>query len=137
MPIPGIEPRPPALGGLHWFGIVQAILADRTADWLDFYQTLFGFAPLPRGQHFGVLPGGTLLESPCQKFYLQLIEPPSRSDDTPAEEGLVRTGMGAPDVPLVTRTLRVPNAPYRRSKRTSSRSFTTKEAPQSAPTARR
>jgi 4-hydroxyphenylpyruvate dioxygenase len=106
VPIPGVEPRPPALGGLHWFGIVQAILADRTADWLDFYETLFGFAALPRGQHFGVLPGGTLLESPCHKFYLQLIEPPSRSDDAPGEEGLVRAGLGARDVPLVTRALK-------------------------------
>ena len=85
---------------------MQAILADRTADWLDFYQTLFGFAVLPRGQHFGVLPGGTLLESPCHKFYLQLIEPPSRSEDAPGEEGLVRVGLGAPDVPLVTRMLK-------------------------------
>jgi 4-hydroxyphenylpyruvate dioxygenase len=106
VPLPGTDPRPPALGGLHWFGIVQAILADRTGDWLDFYQTLFGFAVLPQGQHFGVLPGGTLLESPCRKFYLQLIEPPSGSADAPGEEGLVRVGLGAPDVPLVTRTLK-------------------------------
>ena len=39
VPIPGAEPNPPALAGLHWFGIVQSILADRTGDWLDFYQT--------------------------------------------------------------------------------------------------
>src|SRR5262245_59558332 len=26
--------RPPALAGLHWFGVVQAILNDRTPDWL-------------------------------------------------------------------------------------------------------
>jgi 4-hydroxyphenylpyruvate dioxygenase len=106
VPLPGIEPRPPALDGLHWFGIVQAILADRTGDWLDFYQTLFGFAGLPQGQHFGVLPGGTLLESPCRKFYLQLIEPPSGSADAPGEEGLVRVALGAPDVPRVTRALK-------------------------------
>ena len=37
------------------------MLADRVGDWLDFYQTLFGFTALPVGQHFGVLPGGTLL----------------------------------------------------------------------------
>jgi 4-hydroxyphenylpyruvate dioxygenase len=106
VPLPGTAPRPPALGGLHWFGIVQSVLADRTGDWLDFYRTLFGFRPLPQGQHFGVLPGGTLLESPCHKFYLQLIEPPSRPADAPLEEGLVRAGLGAPDVPLATRLLR-------------------------------
>ncbi len=106
VPLPGSEPRPPALAGLHWFGVVQSILADRTGDWLDFYQTLFGFRALPRGQHFGVLPGGTLLESPCRKFYLQLIGPPAGSADGRWEEGLVRVGLGAPDVPVATRALR-------------------------------
>ncbi len=106
VPLPGTEPGPPALAGLHWFGIVQSIFADRTGDWLDFYQTLFGFVALPQGQHFGVLPGGTLLESPCHKFYLQLIEPPSRSEDGPWPENLVRVGLGAPDIPLVTRALK-------------------------------
>src|SRR5258706_9064797 len=42
------DPSPPALAGLHWFGVVQAILNDRTRDWLDFYRTLFGFSVLPR-----------------------------------------------------------------------------------------
>jgi len=106
VPLPGSEPRPPALAGLHWFGVVQSILADRTGDWLDFYQTLFGFRALPRGQHFGVLPGGTLLESPCRKFYLQLIGPPAGSAEGRWEEGLVRVGLGAPDVPAATRALR-------------------------------
>ena len=99
VPLPGADPRPPALAGLHWFGVVQAILADRTGDWLDFYQTLFGFAVLPQGQYFGVLPKGTLLESPCHKFYLQLIEPPPGSEDVRWEEGLVRVGLGAPGRP--------------------------------------
>src|SRR5437762_8965546 len=43
--------RPPALAGLHWFGVVQAIQNERTADWLDFYENLFGFTELPRGQY--------------------------------------------------------------------------------------
>jgi 4-hydroxyphenylpyruvate dioxygenase len=106
VPLPGSEPRPPALAGLHWFGIVQSILADRTGDWLDFYQTLFGFAALPEGQYFGVLPGGTLLESPCRKFYLQLIGPPAGAPAGRWEEGLVRVGLGARDVPAATRALR-------------------------------
>jgi 4-hydroxyphenylpyruvate dioxygenase len=106
VPLLGSEPRPPAVGGLHWFGIVQSILGDRTGDWLDFYQTLFGFSVLPQGQFFGVLPKGTLLESPCRKFYLQLIEPPPGSEDVRWEEGLVRVGLGAPDVLAVTRTLK-------------------------------
>jgi 4-hydroxyphenylpyruvate dioxygenase len=106
VPLPGSEPRPPALAGLHWFGVVQSILSDRTGDWLDFYQTLFGFRALPRGQHFGILPGGTLLESPCRKFYLQLIGPPAGAADSRWEEGLVRVGLGAADVPAATRALR-------------------------------
>jgi 4-hydroxyphenylpyruvate dioxygenase len=59
------NPKPPAVAGLHWFGVVQSILPDRTADWLDFYRALFGFEVLPSGQYFGVLPKGTLLQSPC------------------------------------------------------------------------
>ena len=106
VPLAGTDARPPALAGLHWFGIVQSILGDRTADWLDFYQNLFGFSILPRGQYFGVLPKGTLLESPCHKFYLQLIEPPPGSDDIRWEEGLVRVGLGAPDIPAAVKALR-------------------------------
>ena len=70
------ERNPPALAGLHYFGVVQSIYGDRTRDWVDFYRNLFGFSVLPEGKYFGVLPKGTLLESPCHKFYLQLIEPP-------------------------------------------------------------
>jgi 4-hydroxyphenylpyruvate dioxygenase len=105
MPLPGVDPRPPAIAGLHYFGVVQAILLDRTADWLDFYQSLFGFSVLPQGQYFGVLPRGTLLESPCRKFYLQLIEPPPGSEEIHWDEGLVRLGLGARDVPAATRAL--------------------------------
>src|SRR5256884_8831397 len=68
VPLPGAETRPPAVAGLHYFGVVQTILGDRTADWVEFYQQLFGFTVLPEGQYFGVLPKGTLLESPCHKF---------------------------------------------------------------------
>jgi 4-hydroxyphenylpyruvate dioxygenase len=99
------KPNPPAIAGLHWFGVVQSILPDRTRDWLDFYRTLFGFEVLPRGQYFGVLPKGTLLESPCHKFYLQLIEPPPGAEDVHWDEGLVRVGLGAPDVPKAVKAL--------------------------------
>jgi 4-hydroxyphenylpyruvate dioxygenase len=105
VPLAGADPRPPAIAGLHYFGVVQAIRVDRTADWLDFYQSLFGFSVLPQGRYFGVLPKGTLLESPRQKFYLQLIEPPPGSEDIHWDEGLVRLGLGAPDVPAATRAL--------------------------------
>jgi 4-hydroxyphenylpyruvate dioxygenase len=96
----------PATAGLHWFGVVQSILNDRTRDWLDFYENLFGFTELPRGRYFGVLPKGTLLESPCHKFYLQLIEPPPGAEDVHWDEGLVRVGLGAPDVPAATKALK-------------------------------
>jgi 4-hydroxyphenylpyruvate dioxygenase len=106
VPLPGAAPRPPALAGLHWFGVVQAILNDRTNDWVDFYRTLFGFTILPEGKYFGVLPKGTLLESPCHTFYLQLIEPPPGADDIHWDEGLVRVGLGAPDVRAAVRALK-------------------------------
>jgi 4-hydroxyphenylpyruvate dioxygenase len=99
------DPNPPALAGLHWFGVVQAILPGRTGDWLDFYRALFSFEVLPRGQYFGVLPKGTLLESPCHQFYLQLIEPPPGAEEAHWDEGLVRVGLGAPDVRAAVRAL--------------------------------
>ena len=105
VPLAGADLRPPAIAGLHYFGVVQAILVDRTADWLDFYRCLFGFSVLPQGQYFGILPRGTLLESPCRKFYLQLIEPPPGSEEIHWDEALVRLGLGARDVPAATRAL--------------------------------
>jgi 4-hydroxyphenylpyruvate dioxygenase len=101
-----VSRTPPALANLHYFGVVQSILGERTKDWLDFYRTLFGFMVLPQGQYFGVLPKGTLLESPCRKFYLQLIEPPEGADDVHWEEGLVRIGLGAPEVPAAVQALK-------------------------------
>jgi 4-hydroxyphenylpyruvate dioxygenase len=105
VPLAATDPRPPALAGLHWFGVVQTILAERTRDWVDFYEALFGFSVLPQGRYFGVLPTGTLLESPCHTFYLQLIEPPVGSGEARWEEGLVRVGLGARDVPAAVRAL--------------------------------
>lgn len=101
-----VNPKRPALAGLHYFGVVQSIFGDRTRDWVDFYRNLFGFSVLPEGKYFGVLPKGTLLESPCHKFYLQLIEPPPGSEDIHWEEELVRIGLGAPDVLAATRALK-------------------------------
>jgi len=106
VPLSGTDLRPSAVTGLHYFGVVQSILEDRTPDWVDFYQALFGFSTLPTGKFFGVLPKGTLLESPCRKFYLQLIEPPPGAEDIQWDEGLVRIGLGTPDALAATRALR-------------------------------
>ena len=97
--------KPPALAGLHYFGVVQSIYGDRTRDWVDFYRHLFGFSVLPEGEYFGVLPKGTLLESPCHKFYLQLVEPPPGAEEVRWDEGLVRVGLGAADVPAAVKAL--------------------------------
>ncbi len=106
VPLPGSERNPPAIAGLHYFGVVQTILDDRTREWVEFYRQLFGFSVLPGGQYFGILPKGTLLESPCHKFYLQLIEPPPGAEDIEWDERLLRIGLGAPDVLAATRALR-------------------------------
>jgi 4-hydroxyphenylpyruvate dioxygenase len=105
VPLPGVQREVPALAGLHWFGVVQAVQAEHSADWVDFYRHLLGFSALPEGKYFGVLPKGTLLESPCGKFYLQLIEPPAGSDDIHWDEELLRVGLGAPDVPAAVKAL--------------------------------
>lgn len=106
VPLPSVDMRPAALAGMHYFGVVQSIHADRTDAWLDFYGELFGFSVLPGGTHFGILPKGTLLESPCHRFYLQLIEPPPGAEDFVWDEGLLRIGLGAADVPAATQALK-------------------------------
>jgi 4-hydroxyphenylpyruvate dioxygenase len=105
-PIAGADPRPPALAGLHYFGVVQTVFPGRTPAWLEFYRSLFGFSVLPSGTFFGVVNKGVLLESPCRSFFLQLIEPPEEGGDVAWEEGLLRIGLGAPSVPAAVEALR-------------------------------
>ena len=94
--IAGAPQQPPSIEGMHFFGIVQSIASGRTSEWGDFYAELFGFRALATGEYFGVLPKGTLLESPCERFYLQLVEPPANSTDLDWHERLTRIGLGAP-----------------------------------------
>ena len=96
--IPGVDPNPPAIAGLDFFGIVQYVGADRTNDWTEFYSQIFGFVAIPDSVRFGIMPRGLLLQSPCKKFYLQLIEPDGAAQYAPIEEQLQRIGLGTPDV---------------------------------------
>ena len=96
--IPTVDPQPPAIGGMHFFGIVQYIGADRTADWVEFYSQVFGFTPLPDRVRFGIMPNGLLLQSPCKGFFLQLIEPEDTARFAYSDEHLQRIGLGTPDV---------------------------------------
>ncbi len=101
VPIPTVDQRPPAVAGLHFFGLVQYIGTDRTEDWAEFYRELFGFVELPAEQRFGILPKGRILRSPCpasSRFYLQLIEPDASVLEVQSNEGLQRVGLGCPDV---------------------------------------
>ncbi len=103
--IPSVDTRPPALAGMHFFGIVQYIGADRTADWSWFYSQLFGFTPLPDRVRFGIMPKGLLLQSPCRTFFLQLIEPDENARFVDVDEHLQRIGIGTPDVLAAVATL--------------------------------
>jgi 4-hydroxyphenylpyruvate dioxygenase len=105
-PIPTVEPNPPAVAGLRWFGVVQYIGNDRLEDWTEFYAELFGFSTLPDEQRFGILPKGRLLKSPCGTFFLQLIEPEPGIIDVEGEESLQRVGLGTPDVLVAVTALR-------------------------------
>ena len=104
VPLPGLsaaDQRPPAVAGLHFFGLVQYIGTDRTEDWAEFYRELLGFVELPAEQRFGILPKGRILRSPCpatSRFYLQLIEPDASVLEVDSNEGLQRIGLGCPDV---------------------------------------
>ncbi|MFT3956903.1 MAG: 4-hydroxyphenylpyruvate dioxygenase [Piscinibacter sp.] len=104
--IPTVDPQPPALAGMHWFGVVQYIGTDRMEDWTEFYAELFGFHDLPDEQRFGILPKGRVLASPCGSFFLQLIEPEPGIVDVEGDESLQRIGLGAPDVLAAVAELR-------------------------------
>ncbi|HSI48607.1 MAG TPA: 4-hydroxyphenylpyruvate dioxygenase [Ideonella sp.] len=103
VPIPGVNQQPPALQGLHWFGLVQYIGNDRMNDWVEFYRELFSFTELPDEQRFGILPKGHILQSPCRSFYLQLIEPELFVIES--SERFARLGLGTPDVPAAVQAL--------------------------------
>ena len=96
--IPTIDPKPPAITGLHWFGVVQYIGNDRMEDWTEFYGVVFGFKALADDDRRGILPKGRVLQSPCGTFYLQLIEPEPGILDVEGDESLQRIGLGTPDV---------------------------------------
>jgi 4-hydroxyphenylpyruvate dioxygenase len=109
VPIPGVDPHPPALAGLHFFGIVQYIGNGRTEDWTDFYRELFGFSPLPAEAAFGILPKGRILRSPCAEtsaFYLQLIEPEPGILEIEDTECFQRVALGTADVLATVAELR-------------------------------
>jgi len=103
--IPGVDPHPPAINDMHYFGIVQYVGVDRTLDWAEFYSQVFGFRQLPDTVRFGIMPKGLLLQSPCSKFYLQLIEPDGAAQYAPMEEHFQRIGLGTPNVIETTREL--------------------------------
>jgi 4-hydroxyphenylpyruvate dioxygenase len=108
IPIPGVDRNPPAVAGMHFFGIVQYIGAGRTYDWLEFYRELFGIQAIPDEQRFGIMPAGKLLRAPAlqpaHRFMLQVIEPEADSLDD--SERLQRIGLGVPDVLAAVRELR-------------------------------
>jgi 4-hydroxyphenylpyruvate dioxygenase len=99
VPMPGVDPRPPARHGLHLFGVVQYIGLDRMDDWTTFYGELFGFAELPREHRFGVMTRGVILASPCGQFHWQLIEPEPDAATFEHDELLQRVAFGCDDVP--------------------------------------
>lgn len=113
--IPTVDQRPAAIAGLHFFGIVQYIGNDRTEDWTEFYTALFGFTVLPDAQRFGILPKGRILQSPCDSFFVQLIEPEPGVLDVEDDECLQRIGLGAPDVPAAIEALRARGVEFVRS----------------------
>lgn len=106
-PIPTVDPHPPALSGMRYFGLVQYIGAGRSADWLTYYEHMFDFSPIPDEERFGILPKGKVMKSPCGRFLWQLIEPePWMDAGDEAPECLQRVGFGVPDVGQAVQTLK-------------------------------
>ncbi len=107
-PIPSVNQKPEATAGLHFFGVVQYIGPERSYDWIEFYNALFGLSLIPDAERFGIMPKGSLLRSPAleaaNSFMLQLIEPELNVHD--ADERLQRIGLGVPDVLEAVKALR-------------------------------
>ncbi|MFN9448973.1 MAG: VOC family protein [Rubrivivax sp.] len=108
VPIPGVDAHPPAVAGLRWFGLVQYIGRGRTADWVAFYQELFGCTELGADRRTGVLPSGCVLASPEGELQWQLIEPQEGDvgSDEDGTERLQRVALGTPDVTAAVAALR-------------------------------
>jgi 4-hydroxyphenylpyruvate dioxygenase len=108
VPIPSVDLHPPPVAEIHFFGIVQYIGPGRTADWIAFYDELFGMKAIPDSERFGILPTGTLLRAPAvdpaRRFLWQLIEP--HPDAGVVGEQLRRIGLGVPDVAAAVSALR-------------------------------
>ena len=115
-PIPNVDQHPPALAGMHLFGVVQYIGNDRTEDWTECDSELFGFSALAAEQRFGILPKGRILRSPCDRFYLQLIEPEPGVLDLDDDECLQRLGLGTADVVATVAQLRARGVEFVASK---------------------
>lgn len=97
-PIPGVNQHPKASHEIEFFGLVQYIGNDRTQDWSEFYSSLFGFEVLAANTQFGILPKGTMLQSPCRKFFFQLIEPEAGLLSIDEEERFQRVAFSVPNV---------------------------------------
>ncbi|MBG9390173.1 VOC family protein [Caenimonas aquaedulcis] len=108
VPIPSVDAHPPAVAGIHFFGVVQYIGAFRSNDWIEFYAELFGMQAIPDEQRFGIMPAGKLLRAPSLTpegaFMLQLVEPPPDAEE--GGERLQRIGLGVPDVHAAVAALR-------------------------------
>jgi len=106
-PIPTVDPHPPALSDMTYFGLVQYIGAGRSADWLTYYEHMFDFTSIPDEQRFGILPKGKLMRSPCGTFLWQLIEPePWMDSGDERGECLQRIGLGVTDVGVAVQALK-------------------------------
>jgi 4-hydroxyphenylpyruvate dioxygenase len=105
-PIPTVDPNPPALAGMRYFGVVQYIGADRSADWQTYFEHMFDFSSIPDHERFGILPKGKLMKSPCGTFLWQLIEPEPWMDADDSPECLQRIGFGVPDVAVAVKALK-------------------------------
>lgn len=108
VPIPSVDPAPPALACMGYFGLVQYIGAVRSADWMAYLEQMFDFIAIPDQQRFGILPKGHLMRSPCGGFLWQLVEPdPGMEDDNGTPEALQRIGLGVPDVAAAVALLKI------------------------------
>jgi 4-hydroxyphenylpyruvate dioxygenase len=69
-PIPTVDPNPPALAGMSYFGVVQYIGAARSADWQTYFEHMFDFSAIPDEKTFWHLAQRQVDEKPLRQFFV-------------------------------------------------------------------
>lgn len=94
IPLPGAGRPPPALAGMDYWGVVQAVPERQQAAWMDFYRLLLGFRADPAPE----AGSAAVMRSPCGRFQVQMVGARERDESATDSEPPLRLVLGVPDL---------------------------------------